>query len=325
MDPWADGQPADVAVGNYLVSRLTGGPTQTPPPTQSSIDIAAACPVLEAWPSSVEVTAPDHCQSLAGGHWSTPGGILGGGEPLMSWQQRCWMQAPTVVYTVPSGDVFGTSQTIGVFTDDTVTLFDCRGNPKYSIEERVYHATGQADPRICEKYKSCDGTIWLQYFVYDYADGRAVAKTPYLRLFQDSFQIEDKLGGVIATVARAGDWNPVEGECGEHRKWVIDYTARDQDAVFSNPTDQWPIAEMVTIISVRDASRRPSGLLAPSGCEIRSYAIELVLAFLLVAFICSGTIVFVRVGLGPCRDRMVYLEDRICPRGIRVPSKYERD
>lgn len=322
MEPWADGQPADTGLGNYLVSRLTDGPTQMPPPTQSSVDFAAGCPVLEEWPATVEVTAPGPCQSQLGGHWSSPGGMLGGGEPLMSWQLNCWMEAPTVAFTVPSGDLFGTSQTVGIIADDSMTLYDCRGNPKYSIQERVYHAAGQASPQLCEKYKSCDGTVWLQYFIYDWGDGHTVAKTPYLRLFQDEFEVQDKSGDPIATVSRVGSWNPVDGECGEQRKWAIEY-AKMESGPFSKPADQWPIAEMVTMISVRDTNRRPSGLLAPSGCEFRSYIVELLTVVLLVLFFCGGSLLFLRKGLTPIREFMLRLEDDICPKRMRIPSKYE--
>jgi len=250
---------------------------------------------------------------------------LGGGEPLMSYHLQCWMQAPTIEYSVPSGDAFGSSVTAGVLVDDTVTLYDCGGNPKYSIEERVYHATGKANPQICEKYRSCDGVVWLQYVIYDYADGREVAKTPYLSLFQDRFEVQDKLGEVIATVSRGSEWTPTGGECGESRKWIIEYAVRDKPGAFSNPTEQWPIAEMVTMISVRDLNRRPSGFLAPTTCELKSILPELVLVFLLAALVGSIVILWLRKGLVPCRNFMFDLEDRVCPKRMRLPSRYEDD
>lgn len=325
MDPWGDGQPFDTALGSYLVSRLTDGATpRTPPPTQSSVDLAPGCPVLQDWPESVEVDAPDTCKSLPGGAWTAPGGVLGLGEPILAWQRTCWLQAPAVTYTMPSGDLFGTSETVSVLIGSTEVLYDCRGNPKYSIQEKVYHEVGEADHELCEKYRSCDGVVWLQYFIYDYADGRTVAKTPYLHLFQDSFDIQDLSGTVIAKVSRRGEWSPTHGECGESRKWVIDYPTREDVGAFSNPTDQWPIAEVVTIISVRDLHRRPSGLVAPSGCEIRGYVVELVIAFLLAGCLCSGFILFFRMGLHPLRDYLFDLEDRVCPGGMRVPEKYEQ-
>jgi len=56
LHPWKEMQPLDTAIGNYLISGLIAQPTVTPPPSQSSLDLAFACPALLTWPT--EVSAP---------------------------------------------------------------------------------------------------------------------------------------------------------------------------------------------------------------------------------------------------------------------------
>lgn len=322
LEPWASGQPGDVGIGELLVNNLVEQPTVTPPPTQGSVDIAVGCPILEGWPASVEVTAPGPCQSRVGGHWTGPGGIRGGSEPIMTWEQKCWLQSPSISYTMPSGDLFGSSATAGVLTDETTTLSDCRGNPKYTLEERVYHAEGQANPFLCKKYGSCDGIIWIQYFLYDYATGDWVANTPFLQLFQSSFEVKDRKGNLIATLSHIGDWDPTGSECQE-RRWAVDFATREPEQSFSTPAEQWPLAEMVTVISVRDSTRRPSGLLSPSMCDLKGYFPLLLLLFFMVLAACVAMVQFLEFGLTPIRKFMMRLEDRLCPRRMRVPSKFE--
>lgn len=245
-------------------------------------------------------------------------------KALVKWKLSCWLQAPTVRYSMPNGHPFGTSKPASVFFGNTHVLYDCRGNAKYDVEERVYREAGEADPNACEKYGSCSGVVYVQYIIRDHGDGSILARTPYLTLFQDSFVVEDAAAAEIAVVSRLGVWNPMDGRCGEERKWVISFPPRENAAgPFATPSSQWPIAEMVAIMSIRDSHRRPSGLVAPSGCEIRQAAFSVVLLVFLALCLCGVTLVFLRHWLVPLREQLFDLEERVCLPAMRKPSKYE--
>lgn len=350
LDPWHDVQPLDTSLGNFFVSGFVEGPTPTPPPSQGSMDIAAACPVISEWPETVEIDAPNPCGAQLGfrqgGFWQIPSGstaaaanVYSSTSSLLRWDLSCGLQGlmPAVQYTMPNGDPFGMSHTVVTFTGTRAQLSDCEGNARYYVDEKVYREASKADPITCKKYGSCDGTIWLQYFVYD-RKLQIVAQTPYLHLFEDSFEISDPRGNVIAKAEKRGGWSPFanDNECNivdmgadgpVPRKWALTFIADDGKSdklgVFANPTDQWPIAELVTMMAVRDAHRQPSGLVAPSACEVRKSTLFLLVAFMLTAIVCSGIAIFFRFGLQRCRTNLFDLELRICPSQMRKPSKYE--
>jgi len=342
LEAWKDGQPGDTALGKYIVDKLSDGPTLTPPPSQEMLDIASACPMLLTWPTVVEVETPGTCSGS--GNWTTSGGVLGGiptggfpglipmaGSPLantgptslVSWKKSCWIK-PAVTYKMPNGDLFGSTRPFW-FSSAKHTLFDCSGSPKYVIEEKIYHERGLAHEDSCYRYNSCDGTVWIQYFIKKPTDDRIVAKTQYLHIFQDSFAISTFDGIKIAQVTRAGSWIPNDSGCKNRRKWMIEFQKRTDQGAFSVPSDQWPIASMVAILSKRDATRRPSGLVSPTWCEVRE-TILMVLAFISLILL-IGIIIraFLRVWLTPLREYFYDLEVRMCPPAMRKPSKYDNN
>jgi len=342
LEAWKDGQPGDTALGKYIVDKLSDGPTITPPPSQEMLDIASACPMLLTWPTIVEIQTPGTCD--ASGNWTTAGGALGGvptggfpglipmaGSPLanlapstvVKWKKSCWLK-PVVTYTMPNGDSFGSVRPFW-FSSASHTIYDCSGTAKYVVEEQVYHERGLAHEDSCYRYGSCDGTVWIQYFIKLPTDGQIVAKTKYLHIFQDSFAIFTIDGIKVAQASRMGSWIPNDSGCKSHRKWMVEFMPRTDSGRFSVPSEQWPIASLVSILSKRDATRRPSGLVSPTWCEIRE-TIFMVLGaislFLLVLLIIST---FLRVWLTPLREYFYDLEVRMCPPAMRRPSKYENN
>jgi|Transcript_37924 hypothetical protein len=328
LDPWADAQPADTALGNFLTGSLSGAPTATPPPLQAALALmAGSCPILDQWPKVIEIEAPGPCQAESSGRWSAPPtGSASAGVEMISWSQSCSLfaggLAPTISYSAPGGAAFAMSSTAITLVGNKIEIYDCGGVLKYYLEERVYHESNMVDQDSCMKYNSCDGTVWLQYFLRD-ASNKLVAHTGYLKLFEESYEILDATGLSLGMASRKGDWNPISKNCGGDRKWEFNFADAMPPGPFADITQQWPLAVMVTVAAVRDASRRPSGLVAPSWCEITKTGLALCCFILCSALFACGTVVFVRVGRGPLRDFFHDLEERVCPRRMRKQSKYE--
>mmetsp|Transcript_43188 Transcript_43188/g.92146 ORF Transcript_43188/g.92146 Transcript_43188/m.92146 type:complete len:383 (-) Transcript_43188:97-1245(-) len=321
QEAWANKhQPGDTALGRLLVSRFEERPPARPMPSQSSLDTAAACPLLIDWPEGVDVTAPDPCGVVAGA-WSLPGD----GATVLLWEHSCVKAGvglePVVTYVTPGGDFFGTSQTVMSLVGSRVEIRDCSGRTQYIISEVVSHEPGRPDLDACETYGSCQGTVWTQLFLYS-VEEQLLAKTRPLHLFQSEFDVMDPKGVVIARVSRRGSWSPLAHTCGgPRRRWSIQFSP-SPPAAFADPATRWPIAEMLTVLSIRDARRRPSGLVPPSACELERSGL-LVVVLVLVALSAVGfAIVLYRVGLQHCRDFFFALENRLCPPRMRRPSKY---
>jgi len=329
LDPWADAQPADTAVGAFLTSSMQDAPTATPPPSQAALDImAGGCPVLDQWPARLEISAPMPCHTAYSGRWASPPSATAGGvgSDIMAWSQSCNLLAgglsPMISYSMPGGDAFATSSTAITLVGNKIEVYDCGGILRYTLEEKVYHERGSVDQTACMKYKSCDGTVWVQYFLRNKYN-QLVAHTGYLNIFQSDFQIMDAAGMTLATARRKGDWSPDSPHCGGHRIWELIHSSPMPPGAFENPTQQWPLAVMVTIAAVRDSSRRPSGLVAPSWCEISKTGLFISFLFLLSAIVAGGVVLFIKIGRGPLRDMCVDVEARLCPKRMRKASKYE--
>lgn len=274
LHPWQDHQPLDTAIGNYLISGFIQAPTITPPPSQSSLDLAFACPALLTWPNEVSVSAPDPCGSMETGNWTGKGGGL-----QIQWATSCidttspGLTPPSIsavtTYTVPNGDLFGTSQERQVMFNDFTEIRDCGGAAIYTIEEKLYKQAGKPDPDACKNHKSCDGVIYFQWFIKD-ASGRVVALTPYTTIFQESFPITDLAGGTIAEVSRTG-WQPDQRtpctDDAKPRLWNLKF-ASSPPGNWAAATNQWPIASFITMLAHRDMFRQPNGRVLWSNCEV---------------------------------------------------------
>jgi hypothetical protein len=325
-------QPIDTAIGHFLISGFIEKPTLTPPPSQSSLDLAFGCPALLTWPTEVAVSAPDPCGKTNVGNWTYDGGK----ELLISWETKCidtsatastsdrmLANHPTTTYKVPTGDIFGSSQDIRSMFSDYIMLRDCGGALVFTIEEKVYKQEGKADDQACQKFRSCDGIIFFQYFVKDKA-GKKVAMTPYLTIFQDSFDITDTSGAVIATVSRNG-WDPptVPVDCANApiRVWNIKYAA-SPPGLWATATNQWPIAEMMTMLSRRDMLRQPTGAVDYDVCEVAKTGMQVAGVFLLgLCCFCLPFGIFL-ICSGPLHSTLYDWEHRFFPRRMGKPLKY---
>eukprot|EP00927_Polykrikos_kofoidii_P074185 TRINITY_DN70162_c0_g1_i1.p1 TRINITY_DN70162_c0_g1~~TRINITY_DN70162_c0_g1_i1.p1 ORF type:complete len:418 (+),score=42.94 TRINITY_DN70162_c0_g1_i1:124-1377(+) len=318
LEPWNDIQPMDTLVGDLFVGISREDPTESPPLNQRGI--ALGCPVLLDWPKQVQVILPD-CKTP--GKWTTAGSPP---SLLMEWSARCSLfvqdLAPPVYYTTSNGDHFGTSQTNTQFFGVLVKLRNCKGDLMYTIEEEVYRQNGKPDEASCRLYGSCDGVIFLQYSIKD-ASGRLVARTPYLHLFQDDWVITAPGGAIIATVTRSPGWSPVSDKaCGDEKRWYVTFSD-DIPGVFSTAAQQWPIVELVTIMSVRDGYRLSNGMMRPGACEICRAIMQYII--LCIAIIVSAVVgfVFYHVLLNRFRHKLFEFEQRVCPKRMALPSKHD--
>lgn len=341
LDSWEDAQPLDTMLGNLVVNRFTDGPTVTPPPLQSAIALATSCPLLLTWPSNLDIDSPSTCQYVMEGNLSNAQGVgpaqasadQGSGQ-VLSWLKSC---APTemrksmsyvITYYMPGGDKFGSSFMMPTLTGNYLVLQDCQERLRYTVQEKVYISTSQTHPESCQKHRSCDGTVYLQYFIRD-AGNVVVAQTPYLHIFQEEFVVSDPEGFEIATVKRLGGWQPDARDCSAYHenspinKWQVRF-AEKPPGLWATKTEQWPIAEMVTMISHQDLWRLPSGLLSPSGCEISR---GLSFSFgLLCFFLCSGacTVCFRHVIADRLYLFFASLENFVCVRKHSKPNRFEK-
>lgn len=321
LDAWNDMQPADTALGNRFVSGLLEDPTITPPPTQEALNLAFACPVLLTWPANVVVDVPNGMMQTAG-NWSS-----NDNSRVLTWTRTCTSlsfsqyQTPLVSYSMPNGDLFGTSQQQSTVWGTETELRDCAGNIKYVIREKVYHQSGEPDAQACQDYGSCDGIVYIQHFIHD-SDDNIIAMTPYTTLFQNSYKITSPGGMEIAEISRVDDWNPTTAEPEAQPKWLIRFS-ENAPGVFSAVSEQWPIAEMVTMNAFFDTFRQSTGLLRPSACEVRKSVCFAVVVFLMLFVFGACFVLFTRVCLHPCRHAMYKLEVRTCPTRMRKPSRFD--
>jgi len=319
---WKDAQPLDTAIGHFFVEGFGGQPTLTPPPVTPALNIAYGCPVLLDWPTEVVVTLPDYTC----GHKGSWGTTSDPPTTIMNWSTACnpftWDLAAPVTYSTANGDKFGTSQTKTTFVGTNVRLRDCLDNVRYTVDEKVYRREGTPDPEACNKYGSCDGTISLQYFLHDGND-RIIGQTAFLGLFQDVFTVVASNGAVIATISRNPGWNPIsEVDCDTPRQWTIQYGS-GAAAAFPDASERWPIAELVTIISVRDGYRRSSGLMRPSACEVVRGIFTFSFVTLALAMLAAVALFFYHVLMNRIRAKLVTLEAVLCPKRMKRPAKYE--
>jgi len=320
LNPATDMQPMDTAIGNYIASSFLAGPTQTPPPTQEALNLAYGCPVLLQYPETLQVSVPSGCESSRYGNWSHPQG-----EPVMKWQEVCDLRTavlPIVTYSTPDNQAFASSRTRFSFFGNTMEVLDCGLNIQYTIEEKIYHQTKFTDPEMCKKYKSCDGTVFLQYFMKD-RTGTVVAETPYLNLFQNNVVVQQPGSGLpIATLERVGAWTPWE-VCPEWEKlWSIK-SAQAPPPPFDNAENRWPIAVMMTMLLLRDPDRRASGVVLPSTCEIVNVSVLAGLILLFLVAVILLTYVFYRFCFARCKLFFYNVEVTFFPHTMYKPSRYE--
>jgi len=310
----------------------------TPPPLQLPVHLQNACPLLLAWPRTVSVSVPDHCATAG---WFDMGITHSGGDwtdaisknRVINWNTSCAEKgkmtsvpslAPVTTFTVSTGgasqDVFGSSTEYkGVF-GNYIEISDCIGTPLFTLQEKVYKQEGKPDEDACNKYQSCDGVIYVQYFVKD-AQGKTVAMTGYLNIFQSSFDITDPNGIKIAHASRKG-WEPGSYDCSDARRdWVLRYEEAPP-GMWALPMSQWPLAAMMTMVAQRDEMRQSNGMVLWSSCEVVKTSLFVALAVITVILCFVVPCVTAMVCAPWFRAFFLELERDCLPRRMSKPAMY---
>eukprot|EP00747_Dinoflagellata_sp_TGD_P191588 gnl/TRDRNA2_/TRDRNA2_55179_c0_seq2.p1 gnl/TRDRNA2_/TRDRNA2_55179_c0~~gnl/TRDRNA2_/TRDRNA2_55179_c0_seq2.p1 ORF type:complete len:457 (-),score=59.12 gnl/TRDRNA2_/TRDRNA2_55179_c0_seq2:168-1538(-) len=320
VDAWNMYQPLDTNLGERIVSGFEFAPTLTPPPEQAAMNLAFGCPVLLGWPLEVTIETPTPCTDVqTAGKWN----VSDAGE-ILGWEETCSLKelktTPTVVYTMPNGDHFGHSQMRTTIRGVVMEIYDCGLNLIHTVEEKVFHQTGPPNQEVCDRYGSCDGITWLQYFIYD-GNGAVVGMTAYLNLFQASWTIADGGGVPIATVTKSG-WSPVDRSCSnETRTWQIHYNG-GAAGYWSSPQNKWPIAAMMTMLSMRDTYRLPNGMVTMSKCAARKSLSYLIILVVLSIILFIALMIFLTV-LPEVRTNCLRMEWRLCPKRMSKPTFWD--
>merc|ERR1719388_806537 len=99
-----------------------------------------------------------------------------------------------MTYTLPTGDLMGTSLTHLSAYDDKVTVYGCDGiTALFTFGEQVFKRTNKPDDMVCENYGVCDETLYFRFFIYD-SQMKEVANTGLLSFFQSEFTLLDMVG-----------------------------------------------------------------------------------------------------------------------------------
>lgn len=319
LNPIEDYQPADTAIGDYILKQFVTPPTVTPPPLQSAINAAFACPLL-LLPGRLWVETSTGCDaSRHGSWWDASGGAL------LNWNESC-VAFPDAVnadmkYTLPPrGDLMGTSVTHLNMKDDIVEIFDCSAGAMYTFTEKVYKRANSVDNFVCEKYEICDYQLYFQYFIHS-ATGALMASTAYLDYFAREITLLDPAVIPIATLKRRGNWSPKD-KCPEYRKqWTV--TFGGSASALTAPPNRWIVAAFTTILSLREEDRDKAGFIQPSACQKYSFTYLAASILISLAVVIALSVLFWLF----CKQRiqvfLFQIEDLIFPRTMYKASKFD--
>lgn len=322
LDSYRDHQPFDTAMGSFLMNQFVEPMTVTPPPSQSALDLAYGCPALLEFPDSVTVQAPTGCDSARFGAWQNTVGDV----DVMKWNEICTPNThisafPIVRYALPNGDIFGYSRETPFKGGKSFELLDCGLRVLFTMTEKLVRDKRGMSGEACEKYGSCDGAVYVQYNIHA-SNGALVASSPYLTLFQDSFKWSSPGGMEIATASRVNGWSPRDVCPAWSKSWLLRMNS-GAPPPFNDVTMRWPIAEAVTMFSLRDDLRDNAGVVSVSTCSYKNSGVYLGLLIAVTAIVLFLTAVFTVF----CHQRVLHMfitvEDKLFPRAVYRASKLD--
>lgn len=315
LNPNADYQPMDTALGDYIMKQFVVAPTVTPPPLQSALNVAYGCPILEL-PARLWISAPTGCSNTRTGIWADTNG-----EMLSTWNESCVALADAdVTYILPSGDKMGSSYTHLDMNSDIVELFGCDLTSLYRFTEKIYKRTGAFNQDVCDKYGVCDSEIYLQYFIHG-SNGALAAQTGYLAYFQDSFDLLDPAFVPIATITRNGAWSPKD-ECPTYKKeWIVQFGG--SGSPLTGVPNRWIVAAFTSVMTLHDADRDLTGMIRGGQCQRVAWTTLFITSVVLIVLTVVIVIVVWLYFLDPLRSFFFKLEDTIFPAVMNKPSKFD--
>mmetsp|Transcript_48042 Transcript_48042/g.127303 ORF Transcript_48042/g.127303 Transcript_48042/m.127303 type:complete len:415 (+) Transcript_48042:158-1402(+) len=338
LNPVEDYQPLDTAIGDFVAKQFVEEPTVTPPPTQAALDTQFGCPEYLTLPDVMYVSAP-RCGTSGSreGKWiddQQSHATLDNPPPTpyhAVWNEEYCLSGicGNIKYVGfddegPSGyfaskfDPFNSVQ--------VTTITDCARNLKFIVEERVYKQTSWTSDLECHQYGSCDGTVFLTYTVKDH-NGKTVAFTPTLKLFQNKFPIlATERAGTVVTIAefvREGAWNPQESCPTYAKNWAVRFLTTSKDLPDGTYGRKFVVGALATIIGLRDDERTPDGLVGVTGGLMVNWLVVLLVLGGLILLCCGAFQLFA----GTCAPRLTVIfkqmERDFFPNEMHKPSKFD--
>lgn len=318
LNPTEDYQPMDTAIGDYILKQFQVPPTVTPPPLQSAISAAFACPLF-LLPGRVWVETATGCTDDRHGVWYDANRNV-----QLMWNESCvaFPSAvnPDVKYTLPHGDHMGASVTHLSWSKDMVEIFDCSAGALYTFTEKVYKRLNSVDPQVCEAYGICDYELYFQYFITG-ANGAPMASTAYLSYMQREITLLDPAAIPIATLQRKGNWKPTD-KCPTYEKeWIV--TFGGSASPLTAPPNRWIVVSFTTIMAMHDEDRDKTGFIKPSRCQKFSFAMLAFTLLVSTVVVIVLSIVFWLFFKEPLRVFCFRLEDLTFPRTQYKASKFD--
>lgn len=318
LNPTEDYQPMDTQIGDYILKQFEAPPTATPPPLQSAISAAFACPLF-LLPGRVWVETPTGCSDERNGAW-----LDASRNVLLTWNESC-VAFPNAVnadmkYSLPTGDLMGTSVTHLSWSKDVVEIYDCSAKALYTFTEKVYKRLNSVDPQACESYGVCDYELYFQFFITG-ANGAPMASTAYLSYFQREITLVDPAMIPIATLQRKGNWSPKD-KCPKYEKeWIV--TFGGSASPLTAPPNRWIVVSFTTIMALHDEDRNVKGFIEPSRCQKFSFTFLAFSIFVSTLVVAALSVLFWLFAKEPLRVFCFQLEEIIFPKTQYKASKFD--
>jgi hypothetical protein len=319
LNPTEDYQPMDTQIGDYILKQFEVPPTLTPPPLQSAISAAFACPLF-ILPGRVWVQTPSGCGGDRNGVWFDASRNV-----LLLWNESC-VAFPNAVnadmkYTLPgSGDLLSTSVTHLSWTKDVVEIYDCSASALYTFTEKVYKRLNSVDEAACAAYGICDYELYFQFFITS-ATGAPMASTAYLSYFQREITLVDPAMIPIATLQRKGNWSPKD-KCPDYDKeWIVTFGGSASPLVA--PPNRWIVVAFTTIMSLHDEDRNVQGFIDPSHCQKFSFSFLAASILISLLVVIALSVIFWLLFKEPLRVFCFQLEELVFPKTQYKASKFD--
>lgn len=306
--PWermGQSQPLDTKLGGAILAHLSGGVTQSPPPSQASTDtqFVAQCPMV-LFNKELSVRAPS-CENNHG-RW------VEGTRDVMGWS------------TLPASGVrFGVDSAISgpaaaLFADITqemtldsysFVLKNCIGVERWHIEELVYKIDNMGHVSSTMELHDVNMNSVAYFFRYliKKPNGTLVAESTMYRMGTRQVNFTEVKDGIIlkenllAVVDKQGTWQKKGWkECMapiSPRGWKIQFTdyalTMSEDPIATVQDVRVAIAAAITLMGHRDEGRGSDGINREgSSQQMMSFTGGLTLILLICLLCCNFCQVF---------------------------------
>lgn len=168
--------------------------------------------------------------------------------------------------------------------------------------------------------EACGGEIFLRYLIVS-KTGETVAMSPYIPQFSDEFSLVDvKSGSPIAVMKKNGDWSP-KNVCPNFQKnWLIEFqdvmgvAPGSQHAKFVLQDSRWVTAAFLSVMGLRDESRKLDGSVAWSACKKESVAFGGLIAAIVILFIAGFLTLWIKFRWSTHATRYMFkIQEKLLP------------